>query len=140
MGGTYSPNIGGSCQRQPREQYTIQVGYGSSPENVEPLTKAVLAIIDSVKTQGVPQADVDKVKEEILRSREVEVKTNAYWLGNIAARDQAGEDLAGLGAAIGEEQGTASLVLSAKLGSGMDLLRQHILQFKVCFIRTLQFG
>jgi zinc protease len=102
MGGTYSPNIGGGCQRQPREQYTIQVGYGSSPENVEPLTKAVLAIIDSVKTQGVPQADVDKVKEEIIRAREVEVKTNAYWLGNIGARDQAGEDFAGLGPAYDE--------------------------------------
>ena len=102
MGGTYSPNIGGGCQRQPREQYTIQVGYGSSVENLEPLTKAVLAIIDSVNTQGVPQADVDKVKEEILRAREVEVKTNAYWLGNIAARDQAGEDLAGLGPAYDE--------------------------------------
>jgi len=25
------------------------------------------------------------------------VKTNSYWLGNIQARDQAGEDLAGLG-------------------------------------------
>ena len=97
LGGTYSPNIGGGCQRQPREQYSIQIGYGSSPENVEPLTTAVMALIDSVKTHTPSQADVDKVREEILRAREVEVKTNAYWLGNIAARDQAGEDLAGLG-------------------------------------------
>ena len=97
LGGTYSPNIGGGCQRWPREQYTIQIGYGSSPENVEPLTKAVLALIDSVKTHAPSAADVNKVKEEILRAREVEVKTNNYWLGNIAARDQAGEDLAGLG-------------------------------------------
>jgi zinc protease len=97
LGGTYSPNIGGSCQRLPREQYTVQIGYGSSVENVEPLTQAVLALIDSVKTRGASEADVNKVKEEILRSREVETKTNAYWIGNIAARDQAGEDLAGLG-------------------------------------------
>ncbi|MGK2962754.1 MAG: M16 family metallopeptidase [Gemmatimonadaceae bacterium] len=102
LGGTYSPNIGGSCQRLPRQQYTVQLGYGSSIENVEPLTAAVFALIDSVKTQTPSQADVDKVKEEILRSREVEVKTNAYWLGNIQARDQAGEDLAGLGSAYDE--------------------------------------
>ena len=102
LGGTYSPNIGGSCQREPRQQYAIQIGYGSSIENVEPLSKAVFALIDSVKTQGPSVADVSKVKEEILRSREVEVKTNAYWLGNIAARDQAGEDLAGLGPAYDE--------------------------------------
>ncbi len=99
LGGTYSPNIGGSCQRLPQQRYTIQIGYGSSMENVEPLTQAVLAIIDSVKTTAPSQADVDKVKEEIIRSREVEVKTNEYWLSNIGARDQAGEDLAGLGAA-----------------------------------------
>jgi hypothetical protein len=30
------------------------------------------------------------------------VKTNAYWLGNIGARDQAGEDFAGLGPAYDE--------------------------------------
>jgi predicted Zn-dependent peptidase len=50
-----------------------------------------------VKTHAPSESDVNKVKEEILRSREVEVKTNAYWIGNIAARDQAGEDFAGLG-------------------------------------------
>jgi zinc protease len=102
LGGTYSPGIGGSCQREPRQQYLIQVSYGSSPENVAVLEKAVFALIDSVKTQGPTAADVAKVKEEILRAREVEVKTNAYWIGNIAARDQAGEDLAGLGAAYDE--------------------------------------
>ena len=102
LGGTYSPNVGGSCQREPRQEYAVTVAFGSSPENVEVLSKATLALIDSLKAQPVSQADVDKVKEEILRSREVEVKTNAYWLGNIGARDQAGEDLAGLGPAYDE--------------------------------------
>ena len=97
LGGTYSPNVSGSCQREPRQEYAVTVAFGSSPENVEVLSKATLALIDSLKAQPVPQADVDKVKEEILRAREVEVKTNAYWLGNIGARDQAGEDLGGLG-------------------------------------------
>ena len=98
LGGTYSPAVGGGCSREPRQEYTIQISYGSSPENVEPLTKAVFAVIDSLKAQPPSAADVEKVKEEILRSREVEVKTNAYWLGNVVARDQAGEDLGGLGA------------------------------------------
>jgi zinc protease len=102
LGGTYSPSVGGSCQREPRQEYAVTVAFGSSPENVEVLSKATLALIDSLKAQPVSQADVDKVKEEILRSREVEVKTNAYWLGNIGARDQAGEDLGGLGPAYDE--------------------------------------
>ena len=102
LGGTYSPNVSGSCQREPRQEYAVTVAFGSSPENVDVLSKATLALVDSLKAKPVTQADVDKVKEEILRAREVEVKTNAYWLGNIAARDQAGEDLGGLGPAYDE--------------------------------------
>jgi zinc protease len=97
LGGTYSPNVGGGCSRVPRQEYLIQVQFGSSPENVEKLTKSVFALIDTLKQKGPSQVDVDKVKEQLLRSREVDLKQNSYWLGNIGARDQAGEDIAGLG-------------------------------------------
>jgi len=97
LGGTYSPNVSGGCGREPRQEYSVQIAFGSSPENVEPLYKATLALIDSLKATPVSQADVDKVKEEILRLREVTLKTNSFWASNIIARDQAGEDLAGLG-------------------------------------------
>lgn len=96
LGGTYSPDVGGGCSRIPRQEYAIQVRFESSPDNVESLTKAVFALVDSLKTQGPTAADVEKVREQILRSREVEVKQNGYWLGNIMAREQAGEDIGGL--------------------------------------------
>jgi zinc protease len=96
LGGVYSPSAGGGCGRLPRQEYSIQVQFNSSPENVEKLTKTVFALIDSLKTQGPTAADVAKVKEELTRSREVEVKQNGYWVSNIMARDQAGEDIAGL--------------------------------------------
>ncbi len=96
LGGAYSPSIGGGCTRTPRQEYQIQVEYNSSPENVDRLSKTVFAIIDSLKTQGPAQSYIDKTKEEFLRGHEVDVKQNAYWFGNIMARDQAGEDLAGL--------------------------------------------
>lgn len=96
LGGAYSPSIGGGCSRTPRQEYTIQVQYNSSPENVDKLANTVFAIIDSLKTQGPAPSYVEKAKEEFLRGHEVDVKQNAYWFGNIMARDQAGEDLAGL--------------------------------------------
>ena len=99
LGGTYSPNVGGGCSREPRQEYSIQVTFGSSPDNVEPLYKATLSLIDSLKAAPVSEADVAKAREEILRSHEVDVKTNSYWASNIAARDEAGEDLGGLGTA-----------------------------------------
>jgi zinc protease len=102
LGGTYSPGVGGGCSLEPHQQYTVQIVFGSSPENVEPLYKATLQLIDSLKASPVSQADVDKVKEEILRSHEVDVKTNGYWASNILARDAAGEDLTSLGSGYDE--------------------------------------
>ena len=96
LGGTYSPSVGGGCSRVPRQEYSIQVQFNSSPDNVEKLTKSAFALIDSLKAQAPSQADVDKVKEEFLRAQEVNLKQNAYWLGNIMGREQAGEDVGGL--------------------------------------------
>ena len=95
LGGTYSPNISGSGQRAPREQYGIYVNYTSAPEKVDTLTKTTLAVIDSLKRVPPTQADVEKVKAQMTRTHEVEVRQNGYWMGNIVARDRAGEELAG---------------------------------------------
>jgi zinc protease len=96
LGGTYSPSAGGTCARTPRQQYSISIQFNSSPDNVEKLSKTVFKLIDSLKTHGPPASDVDKVREELKRGREVDLKQNNYWLGNLLARTQAGEDITGL--------------------------------------------
>lgn len=98
LGGTYSPSIGGGCNRVPRQEYLIRVQYNSAPDNVESLSQAVFGIIDSLKKTPPSEAEVVKVREQIIRGREVELKTNNYWLTQIMAREQAGEDIGGLGA------------------------------------------
>jgi zinc protease len=99
LGGAYSPSAGGSCGRTPRQEYSINVQFNSAPDNVEKLTKSVFATIDSLKTKGPTPGDVAKVKEQLTRQREVEVKQNGYWASNLVGRDQAGEDVTGLLAA-----------------------------------------
>lgn len=96
LGGVYSPSARGSCGRVPHQEYAFQFQFNSAPDNVEKLTKSVFALIDTLKTQGPNAADVAKVREELTRAREVELKQNNYWLANIAGRDQSGEDIAGL--------------------------------------------
>jgi zinc protease len=96
LGGTYSPSFGGGCGRIPRQEYELTVQFNSSPENVELLSKTVFAMIDSLKTNMPSAVDLAKVKEQLTRAREVEVKQNGYWVANILARRQAGEDIAGL--------------------------------------------
>jgi zinc protease len=96
MSGTYSPGISGTSMRIPRPEYRITVSYGSSPENAERLHKATLAIIDSLKNQGPTQADVDKVREQLIRGREVTLKQNPFWMTSILSREQNGDDVAAL--------------------------------------------
>lgn len=96
LGGTYSPSVGGSGSRVPRPEYSLQISYSSSPENVETLAPSVLALIDTLQRAGPSDADVEKVRAQALRARETSLKQNGFWLTNIAGRDQAGEDLAGL--------------------------------------------
>ena len=96
MGGTYSPRLSGSGSRIPRGEYTIQVQYTSSPDNIDKLAARLFRVIDSLKTKGPSEADVTKVREQIIRGRETNLKTNAYWVSNIASRDLNGEDIVGL--------------------------------------------
>jgi zinc protease len=70
--------------------------YTSSPDNVDKLSARLFRVVDSLRTYTPSDADVTKVREQLLRGRETEVKTNQYWLNNIGSRDQNGEDIAGL--------------------------------------------
>jgi zinc protease len=96
LGGAYSPSVGGSCSRVPRQEYGLSVRFESADDRVDGLSAAVFALIDTIKTQGPRATDVEKVREQIVRSREVDLKTNSYWLSGISTRDQSGEDMAGL--------------------------------------------
>ena len=93
LGGTYSPGIGGGQSRIPREEYQLQIVYNSAPENVEMLSRTVFALIDSLKLQGPKPEDLAKVKEQIIRAREPQLKTNTFWMSTISSYDQSGEDL-----------------------------------------------
>ena len=83
----------------PRQEYSIQFQFNSSPENVEKLTKSVFALIDSLKTQG-PSAARRRQGEGGARRGRARWRSSRTATGsaNIMARDQAGEDIAGCSA------------------------------------------
>jgi hypothetical protein len=53
-----------------------------------------IGVILGASSGGLVVLDVDKVKAELTRVHEVELKQNAYWMSYILARDQNGEDVA----------------------------------------------
>jgi zinc protease len=96
LGGTYSVSAGGQLTKYPKPEYQFTVDFGSSPDKVDLLWKTVQAVIDTVKRDGATAAELQKVREQQLRTQEVSLKENSYWVGNIAARLENSEDPRGL--------------------------------------------
>jgi zinc protease len=92
LGGTYGADVGARPSRIPRQSYALTVSFGSAPERVDELTAAVFAEIDSLKASGPSAADLGKVKEMYLRQHETDLKQNGWWVGQLAAYAQHGED------------------------------------------------
>ena len=96
LGGTYSVQVGGGLERIPREEFSVTIQYGSSPERTDSLFATVVAVLDSVKAGLIDTADVSKVREQQTRALEVSLRENGYWMANLAARVQNNEPLANM--------------------------------------------
>ena len=89
LGGTYSVGVSASAARIPRDEYRVSIAFGSDPAQADTLVRAVFAQIDTLQTAGPRPTDLTKVKETLIRSRETNLRLNAWWLGQLigAVRD-----------------------------------------------------
>jgi zinc protease len=85
MGGVYGVSVFGGISRQPRQTYSVAISFTCSPEHVESLKNAVFDVIAAFQKGDVPQAIVEKVKEQQIRSAETDLKENGFWLGELTA-------------------------------------------------------
>jgi zinc protease len=92
LAGTYDVSVVASAARLPEPRYSFHIGFGSAPERVTELTDVVLSVIDSLKTAGPPESDVQKVREIQRRDRETSLRQNGYWLEALATRYREGRD------------------------------------------------
>jgi zinc protease len=96
LGGTYSVSATANLTKYPREEYQLEIEFGSDPKRASVLSEAVFAEIAKLKTTGPTAKEVADNQEALLRDYEVNTKQNSYWLGQIALKYQYGEDPAGL--------------------------------------------
>jgi zinc protease len=92
LGGTYDVSAYGSASRDPWQSYSFSISFGSAPERVDTLVRAVFAEIDSLKANGPKAQDIDKVRETMRRAYETNLTQNGYWMGQLVAYYRLGEN------------------------------------------------
>ncbi len=92
LGGTYSVSASGGLSRRPDTEYNVTISFGSAPERADELFDVVMAEIDRVRREGPGTLNVDKVKESRRRTKETNLRENAYWARQIESFDREGLD------------------------------------------------
>ena len=83
LGGTYSVSADYSNTLPSPGYGTSTVSFGSSPENADKLTAAVLTEVKRLASEGPTAEDAAKVREQEKRELETSLKQNGYWLGGL---------------------------------------------------------
>jgi zinc protease len=93
LGGTYSVGVGAGYTKIPRQEYTVNIGFGSSPERADALYARVVEEIERLRTTPPADQVVNDVREVLLREHETAVRQNEFFVRELAVRYQLGEDL-----------------------------------------------
>jgi zinc protease len=80
LGGTYGARFSLSATKVPVEKINLTVSLGCQPERVNEMTAEIWRTIDEVIENGPTQVDLDKAKEQMIRSFEVGIKENNNWI------------------------------------------------------------
>lgn len=96
LGGTYGISANSGYSKFPKQEYSITIQFGSSPDRTDDLIKRVFEEIEKLKTNGPTEKQLNDEKEALLREFETNSKQNGYLLAQIQARYFNGEDPAGV--------------------------------------------
>jgi zinc protease len=96
LGGTYSITAAYGYQKFPKQEYSITIQFGCSPDRTDDLIKRVFGEIEKFKAEGPTEKQLNDEKEALLREFETNSKQNAYLLNQIMQRFYNNEDPAGL--------------------------------------------
>jgi zinc protease len=96
LGGTYSITAGFGYQKYPKQDYSITISFGCSPDRTEDLIKRVFGEIEKFKAEGPTEKQLADEKEALIREFETNSKQNGYLLNQLQLRFYNGEEPEGL--------------------------------------------
>jgi len=74
-----------SVDKYPEPEYEMTIYFGSAPDKVQELEKAVFDEIKDIAKNGPSEEELNKAKEKLLREREVNLRENKFWLGALSS-------------------------------------------------------
>jgi zinc protease len=92
LSGTYSVSVSGHLTRRPTAEFHVSISFGCAPERVDALAGAVLEELEKIKQQGLGDDYTTKIKMAEQRQHEVNLKSNGFWLQEIADAMRYGDD------------------------------------------------
>ncbi len=78
--GTYGIQTKFEYEKYPRQKVSIIVIFGCDPKNQDKLSKVVMKQMEILKKKGPSIENLNKVKEQLIRERETDLKKNNWWV------------------------------------------------------------
>ena len=79
MGGTYSPSAGVNYEILPKTEVAWQFYINCDPSKAKEIEEAAMDIMKQYVKKGPDAATLAKVKEQMIRARETNLKENSFW-------------------------------------------------------------
>jgi zinc protease len=92
MSGVYGVQVWTNVSRRPRQERDFGVFFGCDPANVDKLRDAVVKVVQQVQHDGLDETYLQKVREQIVRGHETDLRENRYWLYRLADAWRFGDD------------------------------------------------
>jgi zinc protease len=83
MGGVYGVSVGAGIEREPTVRRNFRIAFGCDPDNVDKLRTAAYTEIKKIAQEGVTEEYLTKVREQLRREHETDLKENDWWLDQL---------------------------------------------------------
>ncbi|MEO5893728.1 MAG: insulinase family protein [Ferruginibacter sp.] len=91
--GIYGGGIYGGLEKVPYSSYSFIAQLPCGPEKVDTLTQALQNEIARIRTNGIEESYLSKVKKQWLEAHKETIKSNSAWAGNIIDSKVGGESM-----------------------------------------------
>jgi zinc protease len=91
-GGVYGVESSGFIARAPHQERSFTISFGCDPARVDELVKATFDEIAAIQRDGIAADTLEKVAQTFLRERELQLRSNGFWVGWLTSAYTFGDD------------------------------------------------